>query len=87
MDCSREFQQQAPLLLNETAARRQETRRSTTHGAEFELELGHAMRPWCHAAGDVFDAVVMQNAERKEREITRQLDMLVSQIGRMRDGD
>jgi hypothetical protein len=52
-----EFETRVTALLERVAVRRDETRRSTLHGNEFEARVGEQLEPLCLAAGDVFDAV------------------------------
>ena len=54
---SRELELRVTTLLERLVTRREESRRSTIHGNEFEQSLGHQLQAHCMAADDVFDAV------------------------------
>jgi hypothetical protein len=57
LDRSHEFEMRVNSLLERIATRRDDARRSTLHGNEFEQRVGEQLRPWCISAGDVLDAV------------------------------
>ena len=44
-------------LLERIVTRRDDARRSTLHGDEFELRVGEQSQAWCLAGDDVLDAV------------------------------
>lgn len=54
---AREFETRVATLLERLVTRRDEARRSTMHGNDFEQRVGEQLQPLCLAAGDVFDAV------------------------------
>ncbi len=56
-DRSREFEQRVSTLLERIVTRRDDARRSTLHGDEFEQRVGEQLLAYCLAADDVFDAV------------------------------
>jgi len=54
---SRAFEGRVTQLLERLVIRREEARRSTLHGNEFEIKVGEQLREQCFSAGDVFDEV------------------------------
>jgi hypothetical protein len=54
---SRELELRVTSLLERVVTRREEARRSTIHGNEFEQSVGAQLQTHCLAADDVFDAV------------------------------
>ena len=54
---SREFELRVTSMLERIVTRRDDARRSTLHGNEFEQRVGEQLQAWCLAAGDAFDAV------------------------------
>lgn len=56
-DRAREFETRVAALLERVASRREESRRTTLHGNQFETRVGELLEPLCVATGDVFDAV------------------------------
>ena len=56
-DRAREFETRVSTLLERLSTRRDEARRSTLHGNDFEQSVGEQLQAQCLAAGDVFDAV------------------------------
>lgn len=54
---SREFESRVTSLLDKLVTRREEARRSTLHGSEFEQRVGQLLQSGCVAADDVFEAV------------------------------
>jgi len=54
---SHEFEMRVNSLLERIVTRRDDARRSTLHGNEFEQRVGEQLQSWCLAAGDVMDAV------------------------------
>jgi hypothetical protein len=56
-DRARDFETRVATLLERVAGRRDDARRSTLHGNEFEARVGELLQPLCIGAGDVFDAV------------------------------
>lgn len=54
---SREFESRVTTLLEKLITRRDESRRSTAHGAEFESQVGRQLQEQCLAPDDVLDAV------------------------------
>jgi hypothetical protein len=54
---SRELELRVSSLLERMVTRREEARRSTIHGNEFERNVGLQLQTHCMAADDVFDAV------------------------------
>ena len=56
-DRSRDFELRVTSLLERIVTRRDDARRSTLHGNEFELRVGEHLQGHCLAADDVFDAV------------------------------
>jgi hypothetical protein len=54
---SHEFEMRLSSMLERIVTRRDDSRRSTLHGNEFEQRGGEQLRPWCISAGDVLDAV------------------------------
>ena len=56
-DRSHEFEMRVSSLLERIVTRRDEARRSTLHGNEFEQRVGEQLQVWCLAADDVLDAV------------------------------
>ena len=54
---SRDFELRVTSLLEKIVTRRDDARRSTLHGNEFELRVGEHLQAHCLAADDVFDAV------------------------------
>lgn len=56
-DSAREFETRVTALLEKLITRREEARRSTLHGSEFEAKVGEHLRSLCIGADAVFDAV------------------------------
>ena len=56
-DRSHEFEMRVNSLLERIVTRRDDARRSTLHGDEFEQRVGEQLQAWCLAADDVIDAV------------------------------
>ena len=54
---SHDFELRINALLERIVTRRDDARRSTLHGNEFEQRVGEQLQAWCLAAGDVIDAV------------------------------
>ena len=54
---SRDFELRVTSLLEKIVTRRDDARRSTLHGNEFESRVGEHLQSHCLAADDVFDAV------------------------------
>ncbi len=54
---SREFELRVTSLLEKIVTRRDDARRSTLHGNEFEARVGDQLQAHCLAADDLFDAV------------------------------
>jgi hypothetical protein len=54
---SREFENRVTVLLEKLVTRREEARRSTVHGTEFEDLVGDQLQQHCIAADDVLDRV------------------------------
>jgi hypothetical protein len=56
-DRSHEFEMRVNSLLERFVTRRDDARRSTLHGNDFEQRVGEQLQAWCTEAGDVIDAV------------------------------
>ena len=56
-DRSHEFEMRVSSLLERIVTRRDDARRSTLHGNEFEQRVGEQLQAWCLAASDVISAV------------------------------
>jgi len=54
---SRDFETRVTSLLEKLVTRREEARRSTIHGHEFEARVGQELEAHCLAAADVMEAV------------------------------
>jgi hypothetical protein len=54
---SQEFELRVTSMLERIVSRRDDARRSTIHGNEFEQRVGEQLQAHCLSAGDVFDAV------------------------------
>lgn len=54
---SREFETRVTTLLERLVTRREESRKSTTHGNEFEERVGDLLQSHCLGADDVLEAV------------------------------
>jgi hypothetical protein len=54
---SHEFEKRVTAMLEKLVTRREESRRSTLHGSEFEDRVGEQLRAHCLGADDVLDAV------------------------------
>lgn len=56
-DRSRDFELRVTTLLEKLVTRREAARRSTTHGNEFEQQVGEQLQVGCVAADDVLESV------------------------------
>lgn len=54
---SREFETRVTALLEKLVTRREESRRSTAHGNEFELRVGEQLQQHCLGPDELLDAV------------------------------
>lgn len=54
---SQEFELRVTSMLERIVARREDARRSTIHGNEFEQRVGEQLQAHCLSSDDVFDAV------------------------------
>ena len=54
---ARAFELRVTGLLNTIVTRREEAKRSTIHGNEFEQQVGQQLQAYCLSVDDVFDAV------------------------------